>query len=160
MYELLILALLVIVIVLALRPAGPAAPLIVHSPGRYHLTLAPQLRNQQAFLERIADLYLLSHVPQGDLPGKYFRVSAEETGRAAAYLLAIAQRKGTLYFQAIGTPHGCDQAGQLEAIREFSGAVLAQLPLADVVDASGKDALHGAVALAARQSGKSVGILV
>jgi hypothetical protein len=75
-------------------------------------------------------------------------------------LLAIAQRKGTLYFQAIATPAGRDQAGQAEAIREFSGAVLAQLPLADDVDASGTEALHAAVALAARQSGKSVGILV
>lgn len=157
MYELLILALLVIVIVLALRPARPAAPLIVHSPGRYHLTLAPQLHDQQAFLEQITDLYLLSRAPQGDLPGLYFRVTA---GEAGAYLLAIAQRKGTLYFQAIDTPAGRDQAGQLDAIREFSGAVLAQLPLADVVDAPGADALHSAVVQAARQCGKSVGILV
>lgn len=157
MYELLILALLIIVIVLALRPARPAAPLVVHSPGRYHLTLAPQLGDQQSFFEQIADLYLLSHAPQGDLPGLFFRVSA---GEAAGYLLAIAQRKGTLYFQAIDTPAGRDQDGQLEAIREFSGAVLAQLPLADVVDAAGADALHSAVVQAARPSGKSVGILV
>jgi hypothetical protein len=157
MYELLILALLLIVIVLALRPARPAAPLVVHSPGRYHLTLAPQLQDQQAFLEQIAELYLLSRVPQGDLPGQYFLITAGETG---AYMLAIAQRKGTLYFQAIATPAGRDQAGQAEAIREFSGAVLAQLPLADVADAAGTEALHGAVAQAARESGKSVGILV
>lgn len=157
MYELLILALLLIVTVLALRPARPAAPLIVHSPGRYHLTLAPQLRDQQAFLEQIAELYLLSHVPQGDLPGQYLRVIA---GDAGCYLLAIAQRKGTLYFQAIVAPPGRDQVGQLEAIREFSGAVLAQLPLTDTLDTSGSGALHAAVALAAQQSGKSAGILV
>jgi hypothetical protein len=157
MYELLILALLVIVIVLALRPARPAAPLIFRSPGRFHLTLAPQLCDQQAFLEQIANLYLLARVPQGDLPGQYFRVT---DGDAGGYLLAIAQRKGTLYFQAIAAPAGRDQAGHAEAIREFSGAVLAQLPLAGVVDVSGTEALHGAVAQAARESGKSVGILV
>lgn len=157
MYELLILALLLIVIVLALRPGRPATPLIVHSPGRYHLTLAPQLRGQQAFLEQIAELYLLSHAPRGDLPGQYFQVTA---GDAAGYLLAIAQRNGTLYCQAIDTPPGRDRAGQLEAISVFSGAVLAQLPLADVVDPSATEALHDAVALAARQAGKSVGILV
>jgi hypothetical protein len=157
MYELLILVVLVIVIVLVLCPARSSAPLIVHRPGRFNFTLAPQLADQQAFLEQIADLYQLSHAPQGDLPGLYFRVTA---GDAASYLLAIAQRKGTLYFQAIVTPAGRDQAGQAEAIREFSGAVLAQLPLADDVDASGTEALHAAVALAARQSGKSVGILV
>ncbi|HEY0665708.1 MAG TPA: hypothetical protein VGD24_06565 [Gallionella sp.] len=162
MYELLILAVLLTAVVLFIR-GKPVKPLIIHRPGYYHLTLAPQLDHQQAFLEQIADDFRRAPPPQGDLPGQYYEVSAaQQPGGTieAPYLLAVALRNGTLYFQAIvPLPSHSARESRLKAVREFSEAVLTQLPLADPVDISGAESLRTAVSKAAIQSGKLVRIL-
>lgn len=162
MYELLILGLLVTIVVAVLRGGKPVEPLIVHSTGRYHITLAPQLGHQQAFLEQIAGQFSLGRSPHGDLPAQYYEVTASGSGGApeAAYLLAISLRKGTLYFQAIVSPPSGDAASRLKSLRDYSEAVLAQLPVVDPADASDLEALRAAVPMVALQSGKIARILV
>lgn len=162
MYELIILALLVVVIVLSLRSGKPIQPLIVDSPGRYYLTLAPQLAHERAFLERITELFLPSTVSAGDLSALYCTVTTKYQGEKSgqSYLLAIALRRGKLYFQAIGMPPDQhDPATRLRALRAFSDAVLAELPVPLLADASSIEVLRDAVEQAAAESGRDVEIL-
>jgi len=129
-------------------------PIIIHQPGQYHLTLAPQLSCVQAFIENIAKQFLEVHQPQGDIPTLYFEVRDPNVPARGenCYLLAAAFRGGMLCFQAINPrPLLRDADSHLKTLREFSGAVLVQLPVAQVVDGCGAEKLADTIKLAAQR---------
>lgn len=163
--ELFLLVLLIGLVVLVIRGGKPKVlddPLIIQSPGRYHITLAPQLDRAQTFIEQIAGQFARSHPPQGELPSRFFAVRDPDVlaQEGEFYLLAAAYRGGLLYFQAINPrPLLRDDDSHLKQVREFSEAVLALHPLAHPVDGDEAEKLRSAVEMAARQSNITVKIL-
>jgi len=159
MYELAILALLIVVIVLSIRGGKPVVqvPVIIHRPGQYHITLAPQLAYAQTFIEQIVLQFAQLHKPNGDIPGQYFEIRGPQ---AACYLLAIAMRGGVLYFQAINPQPSQRDGGNLEMLRDFSAAVIARLPLTEPLDGTGAESLRAAVDTVAGSSGIEAKVLV
>jgi hypothetical protein len=131
--ELILLIVLVAIVGVAIRGGRKPeldVPLIVHEPGQYHITLAPQLQHAQGFLEHVAKHLLQLHITPGECPTQYFVVHEAE----GEYLLAAALRGGMAYFQAI-SPQKLwrDGDSHLKAIREFSQVVMAQHPLLQAV---------------------------
>jgi len=163
--ELFLLALLIGLVVLIIRGGKPVAldnPLVIQSPGQYHITLAPKLDRAQTFIEQIAAQFVQSHPPQGDLPGQFFEVRDPDVFAQEGnfYLLAAAYRGGLLYFQAINPqPLMRDSDSHLKQVREFSEAVLALHPLEHPVDGDEAEKLRCAVEMTARQSNITVKIL-
>ncbi len=181
MVELFLLTLLVTLIVLSIRRGKPVRldnPIIIQRPGRYHITLAPQLDRAQTFIEQIAARFPLPNpLPQageeaneslreffvkGELPSQFFEVRdpgvpAREGG---SYLLAATYRGGLLYFQAIEPqPVLRDADSHLKQIREFSGAVLALHPLEHPAGVDEAEKLRNAVETAAQQMNITVEML-
>jgi hypothetical protein len=79
------------------------SPLDIERPGKYHMTLAPKLNLAQPFIESIIkELGTAGDTSQSSATQCFEvhdkRVTAHGHG---FYLLAITQRKGMLYFQAI-----------------------------------------------------------
>lgn len=154
--ELIILAVVAAVVVMGMRYGKTAVldtPIIIHQSG-YHITLAPQLGCAQAFIADIAKQFLETHQPQGDIPALYFEVRDPNVPVRGenCYLLAAAFRGGMLYFQAIiPQPLLRDADSHLKTLREFSGAVLAQLPVVQAVDGCGTKKLADTIQLAAQQ---------
>ena len=106
LFELFLLILLVTIILWSIRSGKSVVldePIIIHRPGQYHITLAPQLKRAQTFIEQIAKQFALSPAPPGDLPSLYFEVRDPQVFAEGqtCYLLAVAWRGGMLYFQAI-----------------------------------------------------------
>ena len=156
MGESLLLITIITLVVLTIRRARPVIldnPLVIHRPGKYHITLAPQLNGAQTFIENIAKQ--IGDIAQ-NLPGSethYFCVHDEKVSPAGEkfYLLAVASRGGLLYFQAAKPkPLLHDSDSHLKTVSEFSAAVLAQHPLAVEADARSGRLLHDAVLAAAQ----------
>lgn len=126
------------------------SPLVIDRPGLY-ITLAPQLGRTQAFIENIARQCGAAGSPTGDVPTQFFEVRAER-----GYLLAASWRAGVWYFQGI-LPDGADR--QLQHVRAFSEAVLANRPLAEPVDVQYAQRLRQAVEQVAQASGIDVRFL-
>lgn len=163
MLELFILVAIVSLVVFSLRPRKPVLeePLVIEQPGRYHLTLAPQLRGVQPFIENIVGHFAATSNSRGDTPTLFYRIhQAKLPGEQSGYLLAVALRGGVLYFQAINPkPMPGDDSGQLEQLREFSAVVLAYHSLAQPVDGQATELLQRAVEDAARQAEIDVCVL-
>jgi len=160
MYELAILVLLVFVIVLSIRGGRPAVqePVVIHIQGQYHITLAPQLTRIQPFIEKIALLFKQSHKHGGDMAGQYFEIFDK---KASCYLLAIGLRGGVLYFQAINPqPLRNGAQGNLNTLREFSAAVMVQLPLTGPIDPKGAEHLRAVLNDVAESFGVEINDLV
>jgi hypothetical protein len=160
--ELFLLVLLIGLVVLVIRGGKPKVldkPLIIQSPGRYHITLAPQLDRAQNFIEQIAGQFAQSHPPQGELPGQFFEIRDPDVPaqEGKLYLLAVSYRGGLLYFQAIiPQPLLRDSDSNLKQVREFSEAVLALCPLEHPAGGNEADKLRKAVEMAAQQLKVSV----
>ncbi len=154
--ELFLLVLLIGIVVLVIRGGKPAvqdSPLVIHSPGNYHITLAPQLDHAQTLIGLIAAKFSQSHQPQGDIPTRFFEVRDHNvlSGEGSFYLLAATYRGGLLYFQAIDPqPLLRDSDSHLKQVREFSEAVLALHPLGHPAGGEA-ERLRGAVEMAAQQ---------
>jgi hypothetical protein len=149
MYEALLLAILIALVILVIRkPVVLDSPLVIHRPGQYHLTLAPQLAHAREFLELIAGKFAVSTTHEGDITTQYYEV--RETDAPGAYLLAVGFRAGMLYFQAINPqPLLRDADSHYETVRRFSERVMAQLaPTSGNGDAEN---LRAAVEVAAQQ---------
>jgi hypothetical protein len=163
--ELFLLALLITLVVLSIRRGKSVVldqPLVIQSPGRYHITLAPQLDRAQTFIEQIAGQFAQSHPPQGELPSQFFEVRDPDVlaQEGKYYMLAVSYRGGLLYFQAINPqPLMRDDDSQLKQVREFSEAVLALHPLKHPADGDEAEKLRVAVEMAARQLKITVKIL-
>jgi hypothetical protein len=163
--ELFLLVLLVALVVLVIRGGKSATlvkPLIIQSPGRYHITLAPQLERAQTLIEQITVLFTQSHPPQQDLPGQFFEVRDPDAPaqQGNCYLLAVSYRDKLLYFQAImPQPLLSDSDSHLKQAREFSEAVLTLHPLLHPAGSDATAKLRGAVETAAQQLRISVKLL-
>lgn len=156
MYELLFLVLLISLVLLSLRRGKSVVdtPLIIERDGQYHITVAPQLVAEQAFIEKIADQFTQAHSIHGDTHSLFFEVC--DAGVAAKnvefYLLAVTVRRGKLYFQAINPqPLLRDADSHLKQLQAYSEAVLALLPLEYPVERAEVEALRSAVEMTARQ---------
>jgi hypothetical protein len=153
--ELFILVILITLVVLVIRGGKSEVldkPLIIQSPGRYHITMAPQLERAQTFIEQIAGQFGQISPLQGDVPGQYFAVSDPEVlaQEGKFYLLAVSYLGGLLYFQAINPrPLLRDSDNHLNQMREFSEAVLELRPPAHPADGDDVGKLRSAVDLAA-----------
>ncbi len=154
--ELILLVVLVALVMLAICRAPRGAlddPLVIHHPGKYHITLAPQLAHAQAFIENIVGGFSESCCQAGDIPTQYFEVHDAESPSQGQYLLAVAVRGGALYFQAIEPPPLLrDADSPLKTLREFSEAVLQQLPFPEHAEGLGGGQLSAAVEAAAGRS--------
>lgn len=150
-FELTVLIIVIAVVVWAIHGGKQAvfeSPLVIDRPGLY-ITLAPQLGCAQAFIEHIAEQCGEAGSPAGDVPTQFFEVHAE----AHAYLLAASWRAGVWYFQGI-LPGGVDR--QLQHIRAFSEAVLANHPQAELADVQYAPRLRQVVEGVAQASGINV----
>jgi hypothetical protein len=155
--ELFLLVVLIGLVVLVIRGGKTTEldkPLIIQSPSRYHITLAPQLERAQTFIEQITDQFAQSHPLQQDLPGQFFEVRDPDVPdqQGNCYLLAVSYRGGLLYFQAINPqPLLRDSDSHLKQVREFSEAVLALHPLAHPAGSEATATLANAVKTGAQQ---------
>ena len=149
MYEALLLAILIALVILLIRkPVRLDSPLIIQRPGQYHLTLAPQLAHTRNFLELIAGKFGESTTHEGDIATQYFEVREAAVPGAAHYLLAVGFRAGVLYFQAINPqPLLKDADSHYETVRSFSEQVMMQLaPMRGEREAGSLRAAVGAAA--------------
>lgn len=126
-------------------------PLVIERPGKYHVTLAPQLNLAQSYIEEIArqvNASSASSAPQ------FFAVHDKQVTAHGCdfYLLAVTQRNGMLYFQA-ARPASGDAVSQLHIIEEFAGTVLARFPDAGGHDAALDEGLREAAQRAAQSRG-------
>lgn len=149
MGELLLLTTIVTLVVLTIRRGKPiilSNPLIIHRPGKYHITLAPQLNRAQNFIEAIVKK-LTDHV-WADTAVQCFAIHDEKIAAPGEkmYLLAIASRGSMLYFQAINPqPLLRDTDSHYQTISEFATNVLVQHPCILASDPVSEAGLHDAV---------------
>jgi hypothetical protein len=133
------------------------SPLVIESPGLYHVTLAPQLNLAQPFIEKVIGRIGEQDEQAADCETEFFEVRDRNVKAHGQdfYLLAVSRRNGMLYFQA-AHPSSADPAENFKTIREFSDGVLAPLPKGQFVRC---EAIATAVARAAADGGIEVGIL-
>lgn len=132
MIELFTLTVLTLLVISLIRPGKTPPldnPLVIERPGQYHMTLAPQLNLAQPLIEDIAKRL----GSPGDLAKNSATLCFEVRDKEVTahgkkfYLLAITQRNGMLYFQAIASQAGFPK-DRLNALLEFANAVLANIP--------------------------------
>jgi hypothetical protein len=151
MGELLLLTTIVTLVILTIRRGRPVIldnPVIINRPGKYHITLAPQLNRAQNFIEGIAKQIGDIAPNTSDSATQYFAVHDEKICASGEklYLLAVALRGGMLYFQAINPqPLLYDSDSHLKTVSEFSAKVLAQHPCVLGSDAQSGRVMHDAV---------------
>jgi hypothetical protein len=130
--ELITLTILTFVVLSLIRPGKTPPldnPLVIERPGKYHMTLAPQLNLAQPLIEDIAKRLVLSDDLAKNSSTLCFEVRDKEVTAHGKdfYLLAITQRNGMLYFQAINSQAGFPK-DRINALLEFANAVLANIP--------------------------------
>ena len=108
-------------------------PLVIDRPGKYHVTLAPNINLALPFVEAIAKELIYADSRSGDSDTQHFNVIDKHVNAHGHenYLMAITQRNGILSFQA-SAPVG-DQ-DHYQTIYEFAQNVLKRFPLAGEPD--------------------------
>jgi hypothetical protein len=104
-------------------------PLVIDRPGRYHMTLAPQLNLAQPYIEDVVKLISAPNYRTEFSMTQYFLVQDKQV-RAHGnenYLLAITLRNGMLYFQAT-SPKSDDQSSNQNLISESAASALERFP--------------------------------
>ncbi|MFA6969774.1 MAG: hypothetical protein WC208_00090 [Gallionella sp.] len=147
MYEGFFLAVLVTLVILAIRPGNKVIydnPVVIYKPGVYHATLAPSLDRSKNFIEQITSLFLEAGWQAGDIATQYFEVRDV----AGNYLLAVGFRGGILYFQAI-LPSAADS--HYNVLHQFSDQVMVHIPLVVFEDTLAGEQLRTAVEAAAKR---------
>lgn len=157
MIELFVLTVLTLVVIAIIRPGKTPPldrPLIIERPGQHHMTLAPQLNLAQPLLEAISK-EIREHVQaQENCPTQCFEVRDKQVKAHGQdfYLLAITQRNGMLYFQAIAPrPLVRDGDSQFNTLMEFAQAVLANVPAPDTYNVEATAQISAAANIAAQQ---------
>lgn len=157
MIELALLIILVLAVIAIIRPGKTPPldnPLIIQRPGQHHMTLAPQLNLAQPLLETISQ-EIRKHVqPQENCATQCFEVRDRQVRAHGQdfYLLAITQRNGMLYFQAIAPrPLVRDGDSHFNTLMEFAHAVLANIPAPDAYNAEAGEQIAAAARIAAQQ---------
>lgn len=158
MIELTILTIVTLIVLSLVRPGKTPPldnPLIIERPGQYHMTLAPQLNLAQPLIEDIAKRLVGSGGEKKSSATLCFEVRDKEVTAHGKdfYLLAITQRNGMLYFQAIASQAGFAQ-DRTHALLEFSHAVLANIPDNNEPDKN----LNGRIVTATHDAAKQRGI--
>lgn len=160
MIELTILTIVTLVVLALLRPGKTPPldnPLIIERPGRYHMTLAPQLNLAQTLIEDIAKRLAPTVERTQNSPTLCFEMRDKQVTAHGQdiYQLAITQRNGMLYFQAIASRAGYPK-DRAQAALEFANNVLANIPLTGEPDASLNEHIISATRDAAQQRGIDV----
>lgn len=157
MIELFTLTILTLLGIAIIRPGKTPpldSPLIIQRPGQHHITLAPQLNLAQPLLEAISQEIRKQVQPQENSATQYFEVR-DKQARAHGqdfYLLAITQRNGMLYFQAIAPrPPVRDGDSHFNTVMEFSRDVLANIPAPDAYNAEAGEQIAAATNVVAQQ---------
>lgn len=158
MIELTLLTIAALVLLSLVRPGKTpplANPLIIERPGRYRMTLAPQLNLAQPFIEEI--------VKQLDIPASSgqnsatlcFEVRDKEVNAHGKdlYLLTVTQHKGMLYFQAATPQDG--QTTDVATLRALATAALIGIEETEG-DARWPEHIRAAIHAAARMRGSNV----
>lgn len=153
MIETLTLITISVILLIIFRPGKTPPlnnPLVIERAGQYHITLAPQLNLAQPFIEAIAQ-QLGSAPSDTHSATQYFEVedSQAKAHGHAAYLLAITQRNGMIYFQA-ASPQP-KQHDHLRTISEFALSVLKRFPATGDHDHALDDSIINAVDAVAPQ---------
>lgn len=155
MGELLLLTTIVTLVILTIRRGKPIVldnPLIIHRPGKYHATLAPQLNRAQNFIEAIVRRITDDSIVLADTEVICFAVYDKQVAAVGEqmYLLAVASRGGVLYFQAINPqPLLSDDASHYRTLYNFAADVLVAHPSVASSNSLSQSALSGAVCKAA-----------
>lgn len=146
MYEGFLLVTLVLLVLVALRSGNQVIyeqPLLIHQPGCYQATLAPQLGRIQAFLEQVAKQ--LVEIGENDVPTRYFEIH----DGIGPYLLAASMRSRTVYFQAIMPPAS---GSSYKTLATFSAQVMVNIPISVSTDVRDVALLHAAIKFFAERS--------
>lgn len=104
-------------------------PLVIEHPGKYHMTLAPQLNLAQPFIEDVVKLISGQDYWAQFSMTQYFAVQDKQVKAHGndCYLLAITLRNGMLYFQA-ARPKSDDQSDYQAVISDSANSVLERFP--------------------------------
>jgi hypothetical protein len=160
MIELTLLTVVLLIVIFIVKPGRTPPlqnPLIIDRTGKYHITLAPQLNLAQPYIEDIAkQLDKIGNLPLNSATN-YFEVRDSEVKAHGKnyYLLAVTQRNGKLYFQAISSHAGFAQ-DRLNELQEFSKAVLINVPASGEVN----EELNQIIVSATVDAGEARGISV
>ena len=129
-------------------------PLVIERPGQHHMTMGPRLNLAQPLLEAIAKEIRARVQTQPDCPTQCFEVRGKQVtahGREL-YLLAITQRNGILYFQAIAPrPLVNGRDSNFNTLMESAHAVLANVPASGACNAEAGEQIAAATISAAQQ---------
>lgn len=129
-------------------------PLVIERPGQHHMTLAPQLNLAQPLVEAISKKIRAQVQTQLDCATQCFEVRDKQVTAHGQefYLLAITQRNGMLYFQAIAPrPLVRDRNSHFNTLMEFAHAVLANVPAPNAYNAEAGEQIAAATISAAQQ---------
>ena len=127
-------------------------PLVIERPGHYRVTLAAQLNLAQPFIEAIAAQIGQPLDKDWHSRTQCFEVRDKQVTAHGHkhYLLAITQRNGMLFFQAVG-PRTLTPGTPHETLMEFSNTVMANIPVTGSHDAKLDDRIVSAVQITAQQ---------
>ncbi len=155
-----ILTIVTLVVLALLRPGKTPPldnPLIIERPGQYHMTLAPQLNLAQPLIEDIARRLAPTCDPAQNSRTLCFEIRDKDVTAHGHdhYQLAITQRNGMLYFQAIASQAGYPK-DRAQSTLEFADKVLENIPLAVEPDASLNERIVSATRDAAQKRGIDV----
>jgi hypothetical protein len=157
--ELFILTTVTLVVLAMVRPGKTPPldnPLIIERPGKYHMTLAPQLNLAQTFIEEIAK-QLTPCTAEQDSTTLCFEVRDKEMTAHGQdfYLLAATQRNSMLYFQAIASQTS-DPKICTAALLKFADAVLVNIPRTASIDPALNEKIISTIKNAAQPRGISI----
>jgi regulator of protease activity HflC (stomatin/prohibitin superfamily) len=126
-------------------------PLVIERPGQYHITFVPLLNLAQPFIEAVVGQIGPSDKAKQCSTTQYFEVRDNQVTAHgySSYLLAITQRNGMLYFQAV-SPQSDDTNSYLRTISEFADAKLVRFPATGEHDSALDERIVAAVQEAAR----------
>lgn len=158
MIEMTLLTLITLTVLVLLRPGKTPvleSPLLISRPGHYEMALAPQLNLAQPFIEAIAET--LGRSVSGESATLGFAVQDKNLiapGRER-YFLAITQRNGLLYFQAIFCAL-TETKGCAETLQTFANQTLQNIQPSAETDAN----LNQNIQLAVESTAKKLGISI
>lgn len=135
MIELIILAVVVAIVVILIRPGRshpPITPLVIDCAGQFHATLAPQLNQALPLIEAVAQQLLPEVLPAGDSATLCFEIrDTGEVARGGIYLLGLTRRNGRMYFQAIEPRPllpDTDRDTPYKVLQDYAAQVLVNIP--------------------------------
>jgi hypothetical protein len=151
MIELTLVTLALLFVVFVVKPGRTpplANPMVINRLGQYHITLAPQLNLAQPLIEDIAKQLGNPGELAHNSSTQCFEVRDAEVKAHGQdfYLLAITQRNGILYFQAMAS-QASEQVTRKEELLVFANKVLNDAPIVGTEDES----LNQQITLAAHE---------